>query len=573
MHSFYKKYITVPELHTRVSPFSPAPTLSKTDSTLWYFLGGWLLLNLFSAAFTGLSYDEAYYWMYSKFPDWGYFDHPPMIALLDRLGYFFLNGEIGVRLFTVLCSCLTLWLLYKLCGVQQVFIFALLVVSIFPLHMFGFISVPDVPLLLFSVLFFYTYRIFLEENTLPSAITVAMTMAGLMYSKYHGIILIAAVMASNPRLLLNKKFWLAGIFALALYLPHLLWQYTHDFISLRYHLVDRSARVYQVKYTIEYVFAQIFFYGPLAGLLLFYYTLRSSSENTFERGLKYTFVAFMAFFLFSSFKGHVEANWTIPALVPMFYFSMRYISRHTGAFRVLKIIAAISFPVFIGARLILAFAQEAYVPRMGEMVGWEKYTKQLLTEAGDLPIIANSYQEASMLSFYSGRIIPSLNIRGRSNQFDLWGFSYAYEGQKVVLLNSFMSEGKKLLDPKKKWQTLTFIDKLPVYQGLQLETTKQYRGRAGEIISIPLQLHTLSGKIPRHYFPATVIRYAFYPLDFSFCEKESWSCIYTPAFQHSTWATVRVELPLKKGVYKVKFSFEAMAGAWETQRSTEIEVF
>ncbi len=39
---------------------------------LYVFLGTWFLINLLQALFTGLHPDEAYYWMYSKFLDWGY---------------------------------------------------------------------------------------------------------------------------------------------------------------------------------------------------------------------------------------------------------------------------------------------------------------------------------------------------------------------------------------------------------------------------------------------------------------------------------------------------------------------
>ncbi len=48
---------------------------------------------------TELQDDEAYYWVYSHFLDWGYFDHPPMTALLIKMGYAIFHNELGVRLF------------------------------------------------------------------------------------------------------------------------------------------------------------------------------------------------------------------------------------------------------------------------------------------------------------------------------------------------------------------------------------------------------------------------------------------------------------------------------------------
>ena len=66
------------------------------------FYVNWLILNLFQATTTGLLDDEAYYWVYSRFPDWGYFDHPPMVALLIKAGYTIFANPLGVRLFIVL---------------------------------------------------------------------------------------------------------------------------------------------------------------------------------------------------------------------------------------------------------------------------------------------------------------------------------------------------------------------------------------------------------------------------------------------------------------------------------------
>ncbi len=45
------------------------------------------VISLFQAGFTELMDDEAYYWVYSRHLDWGYFDHPPMVALLIKMGY------------------------------------------------------------------------------------------------------------------------------------------------------------------------------------------------------------------------------------------------------------------------------------------------------------------------------------------------------------------------------------------------------------------------------------------------------------------------------------------------------
>ena len=50
-------------------------------------------------AFSGteLYADEAYYWLWSRRPAAGYFDHPPLVAWLVAAGTRLAPGEIGVR--------------------------------------------------------------------------------------------------------------------------------------------------------------------------------------------------------------------------------------------------------------------------------------------------------------------------------------------------------------------------------------------------------------------------------------------------------------------------------------------
>jgi len=41
-------------------------------------------LRLVAAAWTPLTFDEAYYWMWSKHLAFGYYDHPPAVAFVIR---------------------------------------------------------------------------------------------------------------------------------------------------------------------------------------------------------------------------------------------------------------------------------------------------------------------------------------------------------------------------------------------------------------------------------------------------------------------------------------------------------
>src|SRR6516164_10137597 len=64
-----------------------------------------LVLRLLAAAWTPLTFDEAYYWIWSKHLAGGYYDHPPMVALVIRAGTLIAGDtDLGVRLVSILIA-------------------------------------------------------------------------------------------------------------------------------------------------------------------------------------------------------------------------------------------------------------------------------------------------------------------------------------------------------------------------------------------------------------------------------------------------------------------------------------
>lgn len=58
-----------------------------------------------------LNPNEAYYWVYSNFIDWGYFDHPPMVALSIWVGDKFFSNTLGLRLMTILTNTFSIYIM------------------------------------------------------------------------------------------------------------------------------------------------------------------------------------------------------------------------------------------------------------------------------------------------------------------------------------------------------------------------------------------------------------------------------------------------------------------------------
>src|SRR6185503_7783085 len=108
------------------------------------FYGSWIILGLIQSRFTELQDDEAYYWVYSKYFDWGYVDHPPMTGLLIKMGYAIFPNELGVRLFPFLLNVLSLVIIENLLSKKKSVLFYVIALSIAVIQIAGFTAVPDI---------------------------------------------------------------------------------------------------------------------------------------------------------------------------------------------------------------------------------------------------------------------------------------------------------------------------------------------------------------------------------------------------------------------------------------------
>jgi len=291
--------------------------MKNLGKTHYYILGIWFIINLLQAAFTGLHSDETYYWMYSQELAWGYFEHPPMVALFIWLGQL-LPGELGVRLFFVLLSTLTLALIFNELNVRKDLIFQTIFVFSFPLihtHIAGFIALPDVPLVFFTLIFLILYQKFILNPNFKLSVLLAIVVAAMIYSKYHAFLVIGLTVLSNLKLFRNKYFWTIVVLALLLLTPHIWWLVENEFPGFKYHLLERTNPI-RMKYVFPNIFSQLLMAGPLTGIIIFWLIGKVKIQNLFQRTLLFNILGFYIIFFFLSFKTRVEAHWSA-AMIPM----------------------------------------------------------------------------------------------------------------------------------------------------------------------------------------------------------------------------------------------------------------
>lgn len=415
----------------------------KKEQILLLFLVVLTVVNLVQSLVTQLIFDEAYYWYFSQNPSWGYFDHPPMVAILARIGTLLFDSELGVRLFAPFLLSGTIFLLWKLIDDRRkydyVWIFCLLSGSVALFNAYGFFMLPDTPLLFFGALFLYGYKSFLKKERTAAILVLAVSMAAMMYSKYHAILLIAFVVLSNPKLLLRYRFWVAALLSLILYIPHVYWLYETDFASIKYHLSGRANSYYRIDFTLNYILNVLIVLGfsfPLIYWALYRFTrFGHLKERVFDRALVFAAWGIIGFFLLSSFNRKTQAQWPLLTVLPLIVLTFRYSLDRERYRKWLRITSIVSLVVLCMARIVLL--SEELSPIKYESHGNKRWTEELYEKTGGLPVIfEDSYRNASMYGFYSRVPVYSLNsAQHRQNQFDIDSSEYKFQHKKVAYLS------------------------------------------------------------------------------------------------------------------------------------------
>jgi len=482
------------------------------------FLLIWLLLALFQAGFTELMDDEAYYWVYSRHLDWGYFDHPPMVALLIKLGYGLFHNEFGVRLGMVILNLFTLIITDKLIPRRDNKLFYLLLCLMGAMQLGGMLAVPDIPLIFFTSLFFLVYRNFLEQQSWKNTLLLALSMALMFYSKYHGILIVGFTLISNLNLLRVFKFYVACIVTTILFMPHLYWQYAHNFPSLQYHLVERNADSYSVNYTIEYILGQIMLFGPVAGWLVLYYAFVCPIQSAFERALKFSVIGVLAFFLLSTFKGRVETNWTVMLFTPTMILAHQAVRRKRSlkwSLRIMPYLAIITLFLVMVTRVYMVWDFMPEVTVRPEIHHNKPWAEEMKKHAAGRPVVfINSYQWPSKYMFYSGELAYVINNRyNRRNQYNYWDTEKQLWGKPAMI--TFTPDNKlpfseSFNSVKGPWNAYN-ADPYYSYSLITLEPAmKKVKVKRGE--RMPFILHLKNGynqPVPVDKANEAVVGYAF----------------------------------------------------------------
>ena len=275
-----------------------------------------------------LGVDEAQYWLWSTTLDLGYFTKPPMIAwIIGASHWLFGHNVLAVRLPACWLNFATALILWQtaswLYGPKAGRWAALLWISLPAVGLGSFLISTDTPLLLCISLALLAVA-GSTCNKIPP--THAMVYAGFalgvgMLAKYaalyglFGLLLIWAIGRHHPApIIRGKHLLLALITFLIATSPTLIWNFTHDFSTMR-HIGDNANLAKQTNNITEsliFVISQAGVAGPLVFVLMLG-ILRAASHERHAGWLIWMAVPVLALISLQAYFSEANANWAMTA--------------------------------------------------------------------------------------------------------------------------------------------------------------------------------------------------------------------------------------------------------------------
>ena len=395
----------------------------------WWFFTVLLVYGLVQAASLGISDDEAYYWVLSRTPAWGYVYHPPLVAWIisvaeKMLGWAPLPRELLVRLpglflFLGSIALARRWLMETASrdlSIRQTH-YGLMVVPGFAA--LSWMMVPDHPLIFSWMLGFYScWRIIQSDELRAKDLSFLAISAALgILSKFSAVLFCAS--AALSILFLSRKkiepFFALGAGAVVGTLPIIYWNSQNEWAALLYQFQSRhaGASLDFLRYG-KFWATQLIFAGPALMLFGFSFLGRAArrwkSLSLPEQYLFFWFLPALVFWVqpaFSSFKPH----WAIVAWIPL---GLAAALGETKNPAFARLHAAFLIPLLVFVGLFTQFPISSAIQSWwtgkpanplydlsNDLKGWDELPRFLKEKniSQDTPVVGARYQTASQAAF------------------------------------------------------------------------------------------------------------------------------------------------------------------------------
>ena len=434
-----------------------------------------LILHFATSGSYGFFRDELYFIDCGEHLDWGYVDHAPMIAVLVKTSRVLLGDSLRALRFFPAAASYLLVVLTGLIAIELgggVFAASLACLGV----MLGPIFLGMAALMTmnaFEPLFWmgcvYPLLLVIRRGQ-PKLLPWVGVLAGLGLETKHSMIffvaalIVAVLLTEHRRLLLSPWMWLAAAIAITLFLPNLVWQYTHGWPT--YEDLSNVRRMHKnVELSpLQFIGQQILILNPVA-LLVWGAGLVWLLRNRF-RVLGFAYLAIFGIILAMHGKNYYLAP-AYPMLfaaggvfwerfrgwrwVPLALIAISGIALAPLTLPVLPVETLLRYQTAIGIQVPKTeVAHNGLLPQhFGDQFGWPEmvstvaavYWKLSPEDRAKATIVANNYGEAGAIDFLGGKFGLPKAISGHQTYW-FWGPG-SNSGEVCVLLQKSLEDAQE----------------------------------------------------------------------------------------------------------------------------------
>lgn len=447
------------------------------DRTLWMLIVVSSLLRLAWAASPGPCNDEAYHFLFTVHPDWSYFDHPPMVAIVERAGLALVGSRptvLGLRLGFVALAAGSTWLMARfssrLYGPKAGFLAALGLnaTAYYGIAAASF-ALPDGPLVFFWLMTLDRLVVaFRSPDRILAWVEVGLAWGGAMLSKYHAVFLpigVALYVIFEPsarRWLRRPGPYLALAIGAAIFSPVVAWNAAHQWVSFAFQGGRALGRLaFRPDRLATALVGQAFYLFPWLWIAMLRVVARRgreslrSSESTDRFLICQSIVPFIAFTAIACFRP-VLPHWSLTAFLPIFPLLGRDwcerlardfdgTRRHLAIVALMPVILSTLFAIHAATGLLQRAGSSSIGPPRGaydpsvDLCGWDQLARELdrrgLTGDPRTFLFTSRWYQSGQLAFATKGAMPVLCYnRHRAQNFAYWSRPQDWVGHDGVFV-------------------------------------------------------------------------------------------------------------------------------------------